>query len=134
MEDSNNTPINYDFSNKKILIVEDIESNFKLLIALLKPTKAQVILAENGLKAVEFCKTIDDIDLVLMDIMLPDINGIEATRKIKEFKKELPIIAQTAFAMGGDREKCLEAGCDEYISKPISRSSLLSLIADKLNK
>lgn len=122
-----------DFSNKKILVVEDIESNFKLLIALLKPTKAEVFLVESGLDAVEYCKIHNDLNLILMDIQLPDINGIEATKEIRVFNKDIPIIAQTAFAMAGDRERCLEAGCNEYISKPISRPALMNLIFNSLN-
>jgi two-component system, cell cycle response regulator DivK len=134
MSDTNNTDKSFNFSNKKILLVEDIDSNLKLLIALLKSTNAEILLAEDGSKAIEMCRKRDDIDLVLMDIMLPDISGIEATSTIKTFRKELPIIAQTAYAMAGDKEKCLEAGCDEYISKPISRLGLLNLMAKYLNK
>ena len=134
MSDLNITEAPLDFSNKKILLVEDIDSNLKLLIAILKPTKAEIILAEEGVKAIEICRKTDDIDLVLMDIMLPDISGIETTKIIKSFRKDLPIIAQTAYAMAGDREKCLEAGCDEYITKPLSRIALLNLMAKYLNR
>lgn len=134
MSDSNNKENHFDFSNKKILLVEDIDSNLKLLIALLKPTKAEVLLAENGSKAIELCRKTEDIDLVLMDIMLPDISGIDATKTIKSFRNDLPIIAQTAYAMAGDREKCIEAGCDEYIPKPLSKIALLNLIAKYLKQ
>ena len=133
MNDNIYNEIPHDFSHKKILVVEDIESNSKLLIAVLKPTKAEVIFFEYGLEAIEYCRGNDNIDLVLMDIQLPDINGIEATKIIKEFRKDLPVIAQTAFAMAGDREKCLEAGCSEYISKPISRVLLLDMINTHIN-
>lgn len=128
MEVQTNGDYNADFSNKKILIVEDTKSNYMLLFALLKTTNAELFWAPNGTKALEICKDHGDLDLILMDIMLPDISGCEITRKIKEMKKDLPIIAQTAFAMAGDRERCLEAGCDDYLPKPITAYSLITAI------
>jgi len=86
------------------------------------------------LEAVEFCRTNPDIDLVLMDVQLPDLNGFEATRQIREFNKEVVIITQTADILTGDREKAIKAGCNDYISKPIGKSALLSLIQSYFNK
>lgn len=74
------------------------------------------------------------IDLILMDIKIPDINGIEATKIIKEANKEIPIIAQTAYAMEEDRDKCLSAGCDDYIAKPINIQEFLSIITKVLHQ
>jgi two-component system, cell cycle response regulator DivK len=127
MGDITNTEQGADFSNKKILIVEDTKSNYMLLFAILKPTNAEILWASNGETAIEYCKN-NDIDLVLMDIMLPDMSGCEITRTIKTFKKDLPVIAQTAYAMAGDRERCIEAGCDDYLAKPITGYALISTI------
>ncbi len=92
-------------------------NNFKLLHAI------------NGKEAVKFCRFNTDIGLVLMDLHMPVTNGLEATREIKSFRKNLPVIAQTAYALDGDRQKALDAGCDDYISKPIKINELLNKIS-----
>lgn len=122
------SPEQLDLSDKTILVAEDVESNFQLLSTYLKKTKVKIIWAMNGQEAVEVCQTNNDIDLVLMDMQMPIMNGYEATKKIKSFKPELPIIAETAFALAGDREKILKAGCDDYISKPIHAKELYKKI------
>ena len=83
---------------------------------------------KNGRETLEWVKLDPDIDIVLMDIKMPIMDGYEATRKIREFNKEVKIIAQTAYALEGDREKALEAGCDEYVAKPIDKEKLFSTI------
>ncbi len=88
-------------------------------------TKANVLRATNGREAVEICEANNKIDLVLMDIRMPVMNGYEATRLIKAEKKELPIISLTAYAMSDDRDKSFKAGCDEYVSKPFNPTDLL---------
>lgn len=113
---------------KTILIVEDEAINFEYLYEILTPLNYHLIHAKNGLEAIEQCKENYAINLVLMDIRLPLLNGYQATQKIKEFRPDLPIIAQTAYGMLSDREKALEAGCDNYISKPIKKKTLLTLI------
>lgn len=118
-----------DLTGKKILIVEDSEINYMLLEIMLKKLNVEIVWALNGLQAVNICKNSDDIDLVLMDINLPIMDGYEATEKIKTFKPDLPIIAQTAYAMAGEREKSALFGCDDYISKPINLQILTKLIA-----
>ena len=118
----------YDWKDKTILIAEDEDTNFELLKAALHKTKVNVIWAVNGLEAVEICKANKNIDLVLMDIRMPKMNGYEATKKIKSFRKNLGVIALTAYAMAEDGAKSLEAGCDMYFSKPIRPSKLLSVI------
>lgn len=108
-----------------ILIAEDDEANLMYLKAVLRKTKITVIPAFNGKTAIEQCRDHPEISLVLMDLKMPVIDGFEATREIKLFRKELPVIAVTAFAMSGDKKQALEAGCDDYIAKPITRELLL---------
>ena len=109
----------YDWSGKTVLIAEDVDDNFLFLKTFLRKTKINVLWAKDGKEAIEFCQKDDNIDIVLMDIRMPFIDGYEATRKIKEFKPNLPIIAQTAYALNSDYQKVFDAGCDEYITKPI---------------
>jgi len=113
---------------KNILIVEDDEMSFRLLEVMLGRSHINSIWVKDGSEAIVYCNENQDVDLVLMDINLPEINGYDATRVIKQFRPTLPIIAQTAYAIAGDLEKSKEAGCDDYISKPINRNLLLKLI------
>jgi PAS domain S-box-containing protein len=112
----------------KILVVEDEEINWFYLYEILK-NSARLINAPNGAQAIELIEKNPDIEIVLMDIKLPDINGLELTKIIKSTNPGIKVIAITAFALSGDREKALEAGCSEYISKPVNREALLNLIA-----
>lgn len=115
----------------KILVAEDEEVNYIYLQTILKFSKSrkfEVIHAKNGKEAVEMCNEVSNIDLVLMDIKMPVMNGYEATIEIKKNYPKLPIIAQTAFASSTDRKLALDVGCDEYISKPIDRLLLLNMI------
>lgn len=125
---------NYDFSGKKILIAEDERTNYLFLEALLKRTNAILIWAETGKTALEAVQKDSAIDLVLMDIKMPEMNGYEATHEIKKIRPQLPIIAQTAYALAGEKEKILSAGCDDYLSKPIMGKVLLEKIDVYLNK
>lgn len=117
----------YNWYDKTILIVEDERSSFLFLKAVLAKTNVKILWKTDGKDAVEICKN-ENIDLVLMDIHLPGINGFDATRQIKKMNKNLPVIAQTAYALIGEKEKCLNAGCDGYISKPIETLELLQII------
>jgi len=112
----------------KILIAEDDETSEKLISITVNMFSNDVIIARTGNAAVELCRRNPDIDLILMDIRMPDLNGYEATRQIRQFNKDVVIIAQTAFALSGDREKAVEAGCNDFIAKPINKNKLLSLI------
>ena len=114
--------------NRTILITEDEEDNFRLIEVFLSRYNFEILWAKDGYEAVEICKNNPHIDLVLMDIKMPGLNGYEATRQIRGFNKELIIIAQTAYALSGDREKSLEAGCNDYISKPIKQKLFFELI------
>lgn len=109
----------YTWKDKVILIVEDDEVNFKFLEAVLQDTAVTILHARNGLQAVELCKSISKIDLVLMDIKMPEMDGFQATRLIREFNHKVPIIAQTAFVLENELNKCLDAGCNDQITKPI---------------
>lgn len=117
-----------DLQGKTILIAEDEEYNYMFLDELLKNTGATIIWAKNGVEAVEICKQSTPLDLILMDIKMPLMNGFEATKKIKPIRPGLPIIAQTAYAMADDKEKAKDAGCDNYITKPIDKSDLFTMI------
>ncbi len=119
--------INYDWSNKKILIAEDEDSNYEVLRASLSRTHAKLVRVTQGDKAVEICKK-EDFDIILMDIKMPVLNGIDATKQIKSFKPNLPIIGQTAFVFKNERDLCISAGCNEYIAKPIKSQVLLEMI------
>ncbi|MBU3928567.1 MAG: response regulator, partial [Bacteroidetes bacterium] len=120
-------------TTKTILITEDEDSNFILLEEMLSRFGINIIRAVNGLEAVKLCQSNPNIDLVLMDIKMPEMDGYEATKRIKEFKPDLPIIAQTAYITEADRIKALACGCSDYISKPISKQLLLSKINEQLH-
>ncbi|MEZ5198809.1 MAG: response regulator [Bacteroidales bacterium] len=124
--------LSYDWSNKKILIVEDDRQSIIFYQSALRKTGAEIHQVLNGKEAVKKCKE-TKYDLVLMDIQLPDMDGYEATRRIKKIDADILIIAQTAFALSGEKQKCLEVGCDDYISKPIKITALLKLIDGHIN-
>ncbi len=120
------------YPNKlKILIVEDTEIANKFLSIVLKKISSEILHAKTGKEAIVICQQNNDIDLVLMDIRMPEMNGYDATYEIRKFNKDVKIIAQTAYALEGDREKAIDSGCDDYISKPINVSRLMEII-DKL--
>ncbi len=112
----------------KILLVEDDEVSYSLLKMILKEISSETLRASNGLDAVRLCRENPDIDVVLMDIRMPEMNGLEATRQIRQFNNDLVIIAQTAYGFSSDCEMALDAGCNDYLSKPISRKALIDTI------
>jgi len=107
-----------------VLIAEDDDASKYLLTKALEGISEKIVFATNGIEAVELCYENTDLDLILMDLQMPLLNGYEAVKQIREFNSVVKIIAQTAYALEGDREKALDAGCDEYISKPIKISDL----------
>ena len=115
---------------KTVLVAEDDVRNIFALTKLLEPHGARVTVARNGREALEMLEMVVSPDLVLMDIMMPEMDGLEAIRKIRENERwtKLPIIALTAKAMPDDRQSCLEAGASDYISKPLNTDVLLSLV------
>lgn len=118
-----------------ILYVEDNPQNMRLVRKILKFAGYNVLEAETGEQGLEVARA-EMPDLILMDVNLPDIDGLECTARLKsdEATSRIPIIALTANAMVGDREKALEAGCDGYLPKPISKSDLLKMVGDYINE
>lgn len=112
---------------KEILVVEDEPSNYDLIRVFLKKYGPNLSWVQDGKDAVEACKN-KKYNVVLMDIQLPFMNGLDATKLIKEMDASVPVIAQTAYAMSQDRQKALSAGCDDYIAKPMKRKDLVDLI------
>jgi len=112
----------------KILIAEDDKISEILLTIAVKMLGKEVLKVITGVEAVEVCRNNPDLDLVLMDIVMPEMNGYEATRQIRQFNKDVVIIAQTACALTGDREEAIAAGCNDYIAKPFKKTSLLTLL------
>lgn len=116
------------WQGKMLLVVEDEEHNYTYIQEILNRTKVGILWAETGKEAIDMFGT-NNIDLVLMDIKLPDMDGYAATREIKRLSPGTPVIAQTAYAMLPERDKCISAGCDDYISKPFTPTMLLALIS-----
>src|SRR6476469_3859822 len=117
-------------AGKKALIVDDDMRNIYALTSLLERHKMNVLYAESGAEGIDLLQKTPDVDVVLMDVMMPEMDGYEAMRRIREMPefRNLPIIALTAKAMKGDREKCMEAGASDYITKPIDAQQLVSLL------
>ena len=111
-----------------VVIAEDEQINYLFLKAVLKPTKAKTIWTKTGRETINICNS-EKVDIVLMDIKMPDLNGLEATIEIKKAFPNLPIIAQTAYAMEEDEVASIEAGCNDYISKPIRPDNLLTIMS-----
>lgn len=125
---------NYQWENKVVLITEDEEVNFFYLKTIFKKTEAKIIRAKNGKEAVDIIRDhAGDIDLVLMDLNMPVMDGYEAMRIIKSRHPDIPIIAQTAYTLTEDRNKCMQAGFNDYISKPINRVALFRLVNENLS-
>ncbi len=118
----------FNWKNKRILIVEDEEVNLKFLEAVLRKTQAELLWTDNGVDAVEIVEREKNIDLILMDIRLPVMDGCEATKIIKSKNKSMPVIAQTAYALKGDEESIRKSGCDEYLTKPLDFEKLLEIM------
>ena len=117
------------WENNLVLIVEDEDLNYLYLEKLLKFTKIKIVRAKTGIEAVEYIKNNKNTDIILMDIKLPEMDGVTATKEIRKISSEIPIIAQTAFAMKGDKDEFIEAGCNDYISKPINAEKLIELMS-----
>lgn len=118
----------------KILIVDDDEISGIFLETVLESIASEILNAETGQEAIEQCRKHPDIDLILMDIKMPGISGLDATREIRTFNQDVIIIAQTAYALADDKENSLKAGCNDYISKPINKDEMLDKIEKNLNR
>ena len=122
------------WADKTILIVEDDDIANEFFYEVLKPTRAKLLFVSNGIEAIQICKEKPDIDIILMDMKMPIMDGFETTREIKKINSNIPVIAQTAYAQPKEKTKCLEAGCEAYISKPIITRQLFKIIARLLEK
>jgi len=122
-----------DLANKKILVAEDDGSNYLYLESVLRNTNAELVWARNGKHALDLFRAVDHFDLILMDIRMPEMNGLEATRQIRKYNMEIPIIALTAFAFADDKNKSAEAGCNEHLSKPVKTNELKDMLKKYLN-
>jgi CheY-like chemotaxis protein len=112
----------------ELLVAEDDDTNYLFVETLLLKEKVRILRARNGIQAVEMIKKHAQIQMILMDIKMPVMNGYEATRQIKQIRPSLPVIALTAYAMNEDRVKVFEAGCDDYLAKPVKKAELLAMV------
>ena len=114
-------------SNKPVIIVaEDEEYNFALIKIIFEKEGMNILWAQNGEEAIDIYKNNSVVNLIFMDIKMPIMNGLDATRAIKKINKDIPIIALTAYTLPEDRDLCFEAGCDEFVTKPINRANLVA--------
>ena len=120
--------IENNWKDKVILIAEDEKINFLFLKAVFKGTGAHVLWAKNGQETIDICRSQKKIDIILMDIKMPGVDGLIATQKIKEVCPNIPIVAQTAYSLNDDREKAFEAGCDDFLAKPIRPKNLMATV------
>jgi len=116
---SDDNKYGFDFTGRKVLVVEDNLISFKLMMAVLSQVNVEVVHALNGRDAIELCKADRPFDLVLMDMQMPEVNGFEATREIKQMHPDLPVFATTANTYFEDEVACREAGCDAFLTKPL---------------
>ncbi len=123
-----NPVLDFQVTGLKILIAEDDEMSRQLIELEVKKFAVEILTVQTGTKAIEICRENPDIDLVLMDIRMPEMSGLEAVKHIRTFNPKVIIIAQTSYALQGDREKAMEAGCNDYMSKPIKKDELHGLI------
>jgi len=124
---------NDDLKDKVILVAEDEDTNYQYLFEVFNERKIKVIRAKNGKEAVEMCNS-NHVDMVFMDIKMPVMNGLIATKKIKSNHPNIPVIAQTAFVLSNEKEKVFDVGCDNYISKPIKYEELVEIIDNYFKK
>ncbi len=130
----NNSSYPFDFREHTILIAEDIDFSFLYIEAVLRRTGVKILWAQNGKEAIEHVKTNQDIDLILMDMHMPVMNGYDATEIITKLRPALPVLAQTAFVLPEDMKKCYAAGCTGYLAKPIRKEQLLNTLAEYFEK
>jgi len=118
----------YDFSGMKVLVVEDTMMSFKLMKTVLSRVHAEVVHAADGTEALALCENTEGIDVVIMDLQMPGMSGLEATRAIKKIRPGLPVIAATANTFDDEEKSSREAGCDGFITKPLKFEKLFGLI------
>lgn len=123
----------YDFSGKTILIVDDMLLNLILLEIYFRNTGAALIFANNGSEALNICLSNSPVDIVLMDIQMPVMNGLEATREIRRLNMQMPVIVISAYVQPDDKQRCFDAGCNTFLSKPCNRNDLLKTVNEYIN-
>ena len=121
-------------SKLTILVAEDDDISFELISIDMTSISQKIIRAKTGFDAVDLCRNNPDIDVILMDIQMPELDGYAATQMIRKFNPTIPIIAQTSYGLSGDREKALEAGCNDYIAKPVNKTDLFTILEKYLIK
>lgn len=121
------------FNGQKILVVEDNFMSFKLLEAHFSRSNLEIVHASDGLQAMELFKSHPDISLILMDIQLPGTSGLEVTKDIRKFNTEVPIIAATANVFEDDKAACMDAGCTDFVTKPINFPVLFEILDKRLS-
>ena len=131
---NSNSSYPYDFREHTILIAEDIDFSFLYIEAVLRRTGVKILWAQNGKEAIEHINSNQDIDLVLMDMHMPVMNGYDATEVISKLRPGLPIIAQTAFVLPDDVKRCYAVGCTGYLAKPIRKEQLLNTLTEYFEK
>jgi CheY-like chemotaxis protein len=124
----------YKWQDKTVLIVEDEEINIFYFEELLLHSGIKIIIARSGPEALQLCEENPEIDLVLMDIKMPKMDGFEATERIKKMNPDIPVIAQTAHVLESEKKRCFEVGCSEYIAKPIDGAELFKRMSIFLDK
>jgi len=120
----------YNFSGKTVLIVDDLMLNLILLEIYFKNTGASILFANNGMEAMNICLTNPLVDIVLMDIQMPVMNGLEATREIRKFNPGIPVVVISTYVHPDDKQRCFDAGCSSFLAKPCRRKDLLRTVND----
>ena len=123
----------FNWTGRKLLIAEDEELNYKLYSEIFKPTGIELVRAENGRIAVDLFEEISDFDIVILDLKMPEMGGIEAFKHIKKIKKEVPVFAITAFAMEEEKQEIEQMGFNKYFAKPINKGELFSTLNEFLS-
>jgi CheY-like chemotaxis protein len=131
-QQTNESNLELNLSNKTIIVAEDVTSNFMLIKAYLNRTNANLLWAKDGTEVISMLKN-HDVHLILLDIQMPIMDGMKTIEVIRATGNKIPIIIQTAFALSGEIEKCISAGCDDYLTKPIKKDDLINKISLVLN-
>lgn len=118
----------YNFHGKTLLAVDDVSFNLTLVALFFKNTGAKLLFASDGRQALDICVSNPEVDVILMDIQMPVMNGLEATSEIHKIKPGIPVIAITAFVHSDDKQRCFDAGCVDFLSKPCSRDDMLKTV------
>jgi PAS domain S-box-containing protein len=128
-----NTKNKYNWTDKYLLVVEDDHTCQQYIKEILKPTGINITICEKGMDGLKQIRETNHFSIVLMDIKLPDMNGLQVTREIRKINKDIPIVATTAYAMHEDKTEAIEAGCNDYIAKPVDHKELLELIKSNIS-